>query len=482
MKKEELFEALGDIDPISVKNARTYQRKRKTGWMKCGVAAASIAIIIGVVFAGPVLKNGGIQKSKSGYPSGIETVLAAYPKPVAQNLSVQEYIESDSLWGDWWDSYREVVVQSQELQSGMNNYYMNMMEHLLISEKDNTVCSPLNTYIAFAVLAEVSEGNTRQQILDMLGVQNIDRLRENILSLWKSNYVDTPALKSVLANSLWMNDQVNFEESTLKRLAEKYYASSFRGTPGTTEMDQALRKWTDDNTGGLLTEYTKDMSLDSDTVLGILSTIYFKAMWSKDFPESNTAQEVFHGTAGDTTVDMMRTTDMSSVYRTDNFTAVGLGLNDSGYMHFLLPNENVDVNELLSDPAIMNAVHGDGTDEHITNPLIHMSIPKFKVSEKTDLLETIRSLGVTDALDASLADFTPLTTAQDDLYLSKAEHAAMVEIDEHGVTGAAYTELLLKEGAVEPEEEIDFILNRPFMFIITGKDGSILFSGIVRNI
>ena len=111
-----------------------------------------------------------------------------------------------------------------------------------------------------------------------------------------------------------------------------------------------------------------------------------------------------------------------------------------------------------------------------------MSIPKFKVSGKIDLIDAIRSLGVTDALDYNLADFTPLTTDGDDLYLSKAQHAAMVEIDEHGVTGAAYTELAVTMGAAKPDDEIDFVLDRPFMFIVTGRDGSILFSGIVRNI
>ena len=113
---------------------------------------------------------------------------------------------------------------------------------------------------------------------------------------------------------------------------------------------------------------------------------------------------------------------------------------------------------------------------------MNLSVPKFKVSSKTDLLEIIRELGVTDALDDTLADFTPLTEDRDNLYLSKAKHAAMIEIDEHGVTGAAYTELALTEGAAHPDETIDFVVDRPFMFIVTGKDGSILFAGIVKNI
>ena len=113
----------------------------------------------------------------------------------------------------------------------------------------------MNTYFAFALLAEVSDGNTRQQILNMLKVKDIETLRNNVSDLWKSNYADTPVLKSVLANSLWLNSNVKYNNGTLNLLADKYYASAFSGIPGSAEMDQALRVWTDNNTGNLLKEY-----------------------------------------------------------------------------------------------------------------------------------------------------------------------------------------------------------------------------------
>ena len=39
-------------------------------------------------------------------------------------------------------------------------------------------------------------------------------------------------------------------------------------------MNQALRTWTDDNTGGLLKEYTKDMAIAPETVFELVSTIH----------------------------------------------------------------------------------------------------------------------------------------------------------------------------------------------------------------
>ena len=63
-----------------------------------------------------------------------------------------------------------------------------------------------------------------------------------------------------------------------------------------------------------------------------------------------------------------------------------------------------------------------------------------------------------------------------------AQHSALLEVDEEGVTGAACTAIGVAEAAREPEEEIEFALDRPFLFLVTGKDGSLLFSGAVRNL
>ena len=481
MKKEDLFEAIADVDPKYVMDAREYKRRKQPVLRALIAVAACAAIVVGAILGVPAIMGGGHNGSIVTRTPGIIAVKPTYPEPVAKTLSAQAFMNGDEYW-EWWKSYREQTAETEGLQTDMAAYNTALMARLLVSDNENTICSPLNTYIAFAMLAEVSDGNTRQQILDMLGVNDIETLRANVSALWKSNYIDTPVLKCLLANSIWLNNNVKYNEETLNSLANNYYAASFSGTPGSQDMDEALRAWIDSNTGDLLSDYTKDISIDARTVLEIMSTIYYKAMWTDEFPEANTAREIFHGVTGDTTVDMMHRTDMMSVYSSDNFVALSLNLNDSGAMHFFLPNEGLDVNALASDPDIMKALIYDGEDENRSNPLVNLAVPKFKVSGKTDLIEIVRALGITDALDPKLSDFTPLTTERNDLFMSKAEHAAMLEIDEHGVMGAAYTELAIVAGAALPDDEIDFVLDRPFMYIVTGRDGSILFSGIVRNI
>ena len=74
-----------------------------------------------------------------------------------------------------------------------------------------------------------------------------------------------------------------------------------------------------------------------------------------------------------------------------------------------------------------------------------------------------------------------MTRDTDEIFLSQAKHAARVSIDEEGCTAAAYTVMAACGAAAPPEEEIDFVLDRPFLFVITGPSGTPLFTGIVNR-
>lgn len=69
------------------------------------------------------------------------------------------------------------------------------------------------------------------------------------------------------------------------------------------------------------------------------------------------------------------------------------------------------------------------------------------------------------------------------LALTEAKHAARVKIDEDGCEAAAYTILSVCEtAAMPPEEIVEFKLDEPFLFAITGADGLPLFVGIVNQV
>mgnify|MGYP001069982708 CR=1 FL=1 len=98
-----------------------------------------------------------------------------------------------------------------------------------------------------------------------------------------------------------------------------------------------------------------------------------------------------------------------------------------------------------------------------------------------DLIEGLKTLGIVDIFDVSLADFSPMCEESDDIYMSEAKHAARITVDEKGCVAAAYTIMAAEDGAVIATEKIDFVLNRPFVFAITGADGTVLFIGVVEE-
>ena len=74
-----------------------------------------------------------------------------------------------------------------------------------------------------------------------------------------------------------------------------------------------------------------------------------------------------------------------------------------------------------------------------------------------------------------------MTTDADEIFLSKAQHATRVTIDEEGCTAVAYTVMMAAGGTMPPDDEVDFVLDRPFIFAIISADGLPMFVGVVNN-
>ena len=69
-----------------------------------------------------------------------------------------------------------------------------------------------------------------------------------------------------------------------------------------------------------------------------------------------------------------------------------------------------------------------------------------------------------------------------DLYVGQINHAARVAIDEEGCIAAAFTVIAVYgEGMPADLKEIDFTLDRPFLFVVSSRDNLPLFAGIVNE-
>jgi serine protease inhibitor len=152
----------------------------------------------------------------------------------------------------------------------------------------------------------------------------------------------------------------------------------------------------------------------------------------------------------------------------------------SGNMWFILPDEGVSANDLLKDKEALSFISEAEARKTNKEAIIHLAVPKFEVSSKLDLKEALKNLGVTDCFEESLADFSPLLS--EEAYVEKIEHGAFVGIDEKGVTAAAYTFTQMYATGIPSGTTVEFTADRPFLFVITGEDGTPMFIGVVNQI
>lgn len=445
--------------------------------------AALAAVLAVAILAGVVLWPGGSPLSQTASAAIVE---AEYPDRVP-------YPDVNPLTGamdeDAYAAWREENQARQELASGVGNesmagyYAATMAEFLGDNGGENAVYSPLNLYLALAMLAECTDGDSRGQILDLLGLDSMESLRTQAQNLWSANYRDDGQTTSLLANSVWLDEALTYNEDTLNTLADTYYASSYQGEMGSEELNRALQTWLNDNTGGLLEEYAGQIETEPDTLLALASAIYFKASWADEFDESATAPRTFHAATGDVETDFMNQSEMGSYYWGEDFSAVSKSFQNGGAMWLILPDEGTSPEELLAGDTLADFLLAGYEWENQQYHQINLSLPRFDVSAQTDLIGGLQELGVTDVFDAGLADFTPmLGEGAGGVSVTQATHAARVKIDEEGCEGAAYTVLTVDEAAPLEQDEIDFVLDRPFLFAVTSQTGQLLFVGIVNRV
>lgn len=476
MKKNDISEAIGAIDEKFISESSPTKKsvnRKAIAWSSIVAAVLVIAVGVGAIFGGGnnplVIKAHAVCEAE--YP---ET--AQYPK-----VGLFGVPRDDGY--DAWNESRRERSKFYGAGKGLEAFFEKSTAEFLSGAGDqNIVYSPLNVYMALAMLAEMTDGESRAQILSLIGANDIDSLREQAHAVWNANYSDDGAVTSILASSLWMNENVDFNEKTLKTLAESYYASSFKGTMGSAEYTKAFQSWLNKQTGGLLKDQVNGLELDPETVLALATTIYYRAKWDGEFSKSTTKTDVFHSASGDVKCDFMHQTQtFGTYYWGDNFSAAAKSIEGSGSMMFILPDEGVTPEQLLSDAQATSLMFPRSAYENRKSIKINMSVPKFDVNSKTDLVKGLKNLGVSDVFSMSKSDFSPLTS-DTKMYVNKVDHGARVAIDEEGVVAAAYTAMMLAGSPMPPEDEVDFVLDRPFIFVLTGIDGLPLFVGIVNNV
>lgn len=474
MKREQLLDLIGLAPDDAVADAKHTKKRIPTAHKWLGGIAAILVIVL--LFNMPAIPMIITAKAISR---------ASEPRVMKRPHNV-----SSPAFDTWLEERKTRDATADRAVPAVAAFTSSCAADVLAGSDDtNRIFSPINAYIALAMTAELTAGDTQKQILDALGSDSAEHLRTDITALWEQVYENDGNEICVLANSLWLDRDVDYVAEPMEILAHDYYASVYQGNLGSTRTNRDMTNWMRNQTGGFLTDRTGNVSIaPEDQLLTLASTIHFRSKWNHEFDAQNNTEAMFHTHSGDVLCTFMNKKEAHMNYHwAEDWGAVQLYLENGSSMWFILPDEDKTVDDILDDPAYMEMISQDeyaaGEGQNRRYMKVNLSVPQFDVKASTDLKTALQSMGLTDIFDPYRGDFSPsiISDPERPPYLDSIHQDVRVRIDEQGVAAAAYIELNFGAGAAAPPDEIiDFVLDRPFVFAVS-KSSIPLFVGTVNH-
>ena len=514
MKKEELDQIISETDEKILDKAENVKKSGGIRALRVIAVAALFAVLL-AAFAAPMMNRPGPllppdttdEPKTSGTAAGPETPVSEPPidNSTDEVVTVAEYIGTYGKFARYEPVYpTQIKIVSnnvydaaaydayREAQAKRRGYYgagvdlgpfFNKIIKAVKTEADgkgqkNAVLSPLNIYMGLALIGEISEGETQKQIFDALNVKSLEELRVKTQKIWRAHYCDDGTYKSLLANSVWMDDceGLKFNTDKIETLQNEYYASAFSGDLQSDDFVNAFRTWLNDQTGGRLKDMIDGIKTDPSTIMLIASTVDFAARWDRGF---NTEPGYFKCDGVRRSCTYLSSVDRHNdkVYFGDGYTMYCQELeNNAGKMWFILPDENKTVDEIFEKIDCGNITN---RTERRDFGKVTVKVPKFDISLQSDLKPALRSVGITACFE-SRGDFEPIIE-NSAAFIGSAVHGCGVKIDEKGIVGSAFTYFVMPGAAEPPAGKYEFIADRPFIFSVESDDGLPLFTGVVNR-
>ncbi len=404
-----------------------------------------------------------------------------------ENLDVDGYFFYNPEYDKKLNEYNAGVRERRKLAKNINeysNFYKTSAREILGSaDGENMVYSPLALYEALSMLAEITDGSTRDEVLEVLDSPDIETQRDRAQTLFVSNYSEATGSMVLPAASLWINVDYPYNKEAVDSLAFNYFADSYLFDGYDESSTARIQNWINEKTRGLLKEAVEGVELTPDSILNICTTLYFNGRWSDWFYKDYTEEMTFHSPSGDITTDFMYKQESGSLFLGSNFTAVINSFeNDGGLMYFILPNEGETVDDVLSSDEYLDFVfiRNPRQDFDYYDAIVHQRIPKFDISSDVSLNQALKNLGIEKVFTGN-GDFSNLISEKYPVSVDKVQHAARIKIDEEGCEAAAYVDLGLVGEAPPPPEEVYFTADRPFIIVIKTDTNQPLFMGVVNN-
>lgn len=271
----------------------------------------------------------------------------------------------------------------------------------------------------------------------------------------------------------------------LKLLRENYssdlYSLDFSNPQGSADfINNWVEKKTKERIKNLVNE---DHIKQSNDGLVVVNAIYFKGNWQTQFDPKATKKDDFYTSAQERIPANARPVEM--MHLQSDFPYAQL----PGMQVLELPYAEKDLAMLVVLPdkidplkTTLNADTFSEWQDALSTREVKVFLPKFTLDLTLEGLSgMLKALGIKDAFDANLADFTGIREpGKADLYIMDVLHKAFVEVKEEGTEAAAATAVVMAtKAAPGPGPEIPvFRADHPFLYFIVHKpSNTILFMG-----
>ena len=351
-----------------------------------------------------------------------------------------------------------------------------------MEEGKNTLISPLSVLYALAMTANGADGETLAQMEQVLGM-DVDNLNSYMLA-YLDLLPESKDYKMSLANSIWFKDDPNFlvEQSFLQTNADYYGAGAYK-----VAFDEGTRNdinnWVKEHTDGMIPEIIDE--IPDEAIMYLVNALAFDAKWADEYEEHQIREGRFtmeDGTRQD--VDMMHSEEYTYL-EDDLATGFIKYYKDRRYAFVaMLPNEGVTVSQYVE------SLPGEHLRELLNNPqdvTVFASIPKFETEYDIEMSEVLQEMGITDAFDWQVADFSKLGTYNVDgmnICINRVLHKTFISVTEQGTrAGAATAVEMVAEGAAEIIEYKEVVLDRPFVYMLIDCETNLpFFIGSMMNV
>lgn len=289
-----------------------------------------------------------------------------------------------------------------------------------------------------------------------------------------------------VADALWAQQGWTFLPDFLKQIETNYGAGfnqvDFKGATEAARL--TINQWVDRKTDNKITDLFQSGVLTPQTRLVLTNAIYFKGDWQTQFDKAQTKNEDFHPSQTQAIqAHLMHREGSFSYFNGGTFQALEIPYK-SGELSMIvfLPNEVAGRSALEESMTAANTEHWLRGLSPV--PKVIVTMPKFKMTQQFGLKGILGAMGMPQAFEKGVADFSGMT-GKPDFIISAVIHKAYIDVDEEGTEAAAATAVVMSRAMVMSPVRVRipvFRADHPFVFLIRdNRSGAILFMGRVTD-